>query len=140
MNVQLQPYVFFSGNCEEAITFYAEKVFPGAKVSVMRYEGAPMEIPKEFGNKVMHASLTIGETVLMAADAMPGQPVDEGMRAHISVGVDTPEEGAKCFNALAEGGTVVMPYEAQFWGDTYGMVTDRFGIKWMVNAAGTAQK
>ncbi len=138
MTISIQPYVFFDGNCQEALDFYKSAL--GAEVSVMTFGDAPMEVPPEQAARVMHATLTIGsgenQASFFASDGMPGAPIDSGMRAHISIGAADPETGAKYFNALAEGGTVTMAYEKQFWGDTFGMVTDRFGIKWMVNANG----
>ena len=129
-----QPYVFFDGNCREAVEFYAKAL--GAEVSVMGFGDSPMDVPEDQKDRVMHATIKFGDATIFASDGMPNVPVDSGMRAHVSIGTDTAAEGRKYFEALAEGGEVTMPYEKQFWGDTFGMLTDRFGVKWMVNASG----
>ncbi len=130
----VQPYVFFDGNCREAVEFYAKAL--GAEVSVMGFGDSPMDVPEDQKDRVMHATIKFGDATIFASDGMPNVPVDSGMRAHVSIGTDTAAEGQKYFEALAEGGEVTMPYEKQFWGDTFGMLTDRFGVKWMVNASG----
>ncbi|MDD9933826.1 MAG: VOC family protein [Myxococcales bacterium] len=130
----VQPYVFFDGNCREAVEFYAKAL--GAEVSVMGFGDSPMDVPEDQKDRVMHATIKFGDATIFASDGMPNVPVDSGMRAHVSIGTDTAAEGRKYFEALAEGGEVTMPYEKQFWGDTFGMLTDRFGVKWMVNASG----
>lgn len=129
----VQPYLFFDGNCKEAMQFYATAL--SAELSVQTFGDSPMDVPAEQAQRVMHASITLGDALIYASDGMPGVPVDSGMRAHISIGTDDAELGRAYFEALAAGGTVTMPYEKQFWGDTYGMLTDRFGVKWMVNAS-----
>ena len=134
MALTVQPYLFFDGNCAEAVAFYKEAL--GASAHVMRFGDSPVDVPPDHADRVMHATITLGNSVFFASDGMPNVPVDEGMRAHISIGTGDADEGAKLFRALSEGGTVTMAYEKQFWGDTFGMVTDRFGVKWMVNAAG----
>ena len=132
MSMTIQPYLFFDGNCAEAVEFYAAAL--GAQVSVQTFADAPMETPPEQASRVMHATIRIDDTVLFASDGMPGVPLEEGMRAHISVTVDDAKRGAEIFEALSAGGAVTMPFEKQFWGDTFGMLTDRFGVKWMVDA------
>ena len=133
MPTTVQPYLFFDGNCREAMEFYAQAL--GAELRIMTFDGAPLDVPPEQQDRVMHATLPFGDATIFASDGMPGQPVHDGMRAHISIGADSAEQGRAYFEALAAGGQVTMPYEKQFWGDTYGMLTDRFGVKWMVNAA-----
>ena len=128
----VQPYIFFAGNCAEAVAFYTQAL--GAEANVMTYKGTPMESPDN-ADRVMHATLSIGDAQFYAADSMPGAPIDTGMRAQVSLGTDDVELGRKYINALAAGGEITMPYEKQFWGDTFGTVTDRFGVKWMVNAS-----
>jgi PhnB protein len=134
--MRVEPYLFFPGNCEEALRFY-EAVF-GAKVTfAMRYRDAPPgdhPSPPELADKIMHATLRSGGLHLMASDSMRLRPGVEAERVALSVAPKTAEEGERIFAALAEGGTIVAAYEKQFWGATFGMLTDRFGIDWMVNA------
>ncbi len=133
--MQLQPYLFFSGECEEALTFY-RSIFGGEIVSLNRYAGSPMEqqAPSGWGQKVMHASFTAGDITLMAADSAHSAPGANNARARLSVGSADHDEGQRVFDGLAAGGTVTMPYSKQFWGASFGMLVDRFGIEWMVNA------
>ena len=130
----IQPYIFFGGRCEEALEFYRATL--GAEVQMlMRYNESPEPnpaMPECFGHKVMHASFRVGETTLMASDGMcDGTPNFEGFSLSITV----PDEAAadRVFNALAEGGLVTMPLEKTFWAPKFGMLSDRFGVGWMVS-------
>ena len=131
--MQTNSYLFFDGRCEEAFRFY-EKVL-GAKIEAMLHaEGTPMadKVPPEQRNKIMHARLTVGGTVLMASDCPPDQyQAPRGFS--VTLGVDTPGEAERVFNALADGGAVQMPIAETFWAKRFGMLTDRFGIPWMIN-------
>ena len=136
--MQIQPYLFFNGRCEEAIEFYRKAL--GAEVErMMRFKESPDPMPPGmlapgFENKVMHASLRIGGAVLMASDGMAAGATDfKGF----SLSIDAPDAAGvdRMFNALAEGGTVGMPLGKTFWSPRFGMVTDRFGVGWMVSVA-----
>lgn len=138
--MQIQPYLFFNGRCEEAIEFYRHAL--GAEVEMMmRFKDNPDPMPPGmlapgFENKVMHASVRIGGAVMMASDGMAaGETNFKGF----SLSIDAPDAAAvdRLFNALAEGGSVTMPAGRTFWSPWFGMVTDRFGVGWMVgvNAA-----
>jgi len=131
--MQTNSYLFFDGRCEEAFQFY-EKVL-GAKIEAMlRAEGTPMadKVPPEQRNKIMHARLTVGGTVLMASDCPPDQyQAPRGFS--VTLGIETPAEAERVFNALADGGAVQMPIAETFWAKRFGMLTDRFGIPWMIN-------
>jgi PhnB protein len=133
--MQLVPYLFFSGECEEALAFY-RTVFGGEIVSLNRYGGSPMEkhAPPGWSEKIMHATYAAGEVSLMAADSAMPSPGANNARARLSVSSADHDEGRRVFDALAAGGTATMPYEKQFWGASFGMLVDRFGIEWMVNA------
>lgn len=133
-NVFVQPYLFFGGKCEEAIEFY--RCALGAEVQMlMRYKESPEEqrpVPSCFDDKVMHASLRIGETILMASDGMcDGKPNFDGFS--LSVTVPNEAEADRVFAALGEGGLVTMPLDKTFWSPKFGMLTDRFGVGWMVS-------
>lgn len=138
--MQIQPYLFFNGRCEEAVDFYRKAL--GAEVEMMmRFKDSPDPLPPGmlapgFENKVMHASLRIGGAVIMASDGMAAGATEfKGF----SLSIDAPDAAGvdRLFIALAEGGTVTMPAGKTFWSPWFGMVTDRFGVGWMVgvNAA-----
>ncbi len=140
------PYLNFDGNCAEAFAFYA-RTFGGTIV----YQGTFGEMPpmpdmpplsEEAKKRIMHAQLQIKSGLLMGSDALPGndeacgggyQP-PQGM--WVSVQAEDVAQGQKFFDALAQGGEVVMPYAETFWSKGFGMVKDRFGIPWMVNIPG----
>ena len=132
--MDLQPYLFFDGRCEEAIEFYKSAL--GAKVEMlMRFKESPEKeaCPQTPGteDKVMHASVRIGNTMLLASDGYcKGQPSFQGFA--LSLTVQTEAEADRFFNALAEGGQVQMPLGKTFWSPRFGMVSDRFGVSWMV--------
>jgi PhnB protein len=131
--MQLNPYLLFSGNCEEALKFYEQTL--GAKIDrLLRYGGSPAEgmAPPDWSEKVLHARFTVGETMLMAADASPGY-YEQPQGFSISISVDDTAKGESIFNALAETGTTKMPFQQTFWAKGFGMCVDRFGIPWMVN-------
>lgn len=131
----VQSYLFFSGRCEEALEFYKSAI--DAKVDMLlRFNESPEPpppgmVPPGHENKVMHASFHVGETMLMASDGCGEKQSFQGFS--LSLGVATEEEADKYFNALAEGGKVEMPLAKTFWSPRYGMLTDKFGMGWMVS-------
>jgi PhnB protein len=130
--VQVQPYLFFEGRCQEAIDFYRQAV--GAEVMMhMPFKDSPVPTgqPPEAGDKVMHASVRIGGSeVLMSDGRCGGHPTFQGFS--LSLGLSDDAEAAKAFAALSDGGTVTMPLGKTFFASSFGMVTDRFGVGWMV--------
>ncbi|MDN0073488.1 VOC family metalloprotein YjdN [Crenobacter sp. SG2303] len=131
--MQVQPYLNFYGRCEEALEFYSQKL--GAKTTFqMRFKEAPEvdKTPAEWQDKIMHVSFTIGDSALMASDGMCA-PAAGHHGYSLSLDPKSSEEGKRLFDALADGGTVTMPYGPTFWADGFGMVTDRFGVHWMIN-------
>jgi PhnB protein len=130
--MEVAPYLHFSGRCEEALAAYA-KIFDGQVTGINRWgEAPPADQLPGTADKVMHANFEAPGFKFMAADSMHG-PVDAG-NITMSVGIADVAEGERIFNALAAGGTITMPYAKTFWGATFGMVTDAYGIAWMVNA------
>lgn len=131
--MQVQPYLFFEGRCEEAMEFYRGAL--GAEVTaLMRFKDnpdpqnacAPVNL-----DKVMHASFRIGETQIMASDGMAeGSPNFQGFSLSLSASDETAAE--RMFNVLADGGQVQMPLSQTFFSPRFGMVADRFGVSWMV--------
>ncbi len=138
MTVQINPYLFFNGNCEEAFKLY-EKALGGKIMAMLPHEGTPAEehVPADWKKKIMHARMEIGGEAIMASDAPPERYVKpEGFS--VSVTVKTKADAEKVFNTLADGGRVTMPLAATFWSVAFGMVTDRYGVPWMVNCEQSA--
>jgi PhnB protein len=131
--VEIIPYVFFNGQCEAAIKFY-EKVLGGKVRGLMTYGDSPAA--KDFSpdqkDKIIHARMEVGNSVLMASDAPPERhSPPQGFS--LSVSVKDPGEAERVFHALAENGTIQMPIAQTFWSVRFGMLTDQFGMPWMVN-------
>jgi PhnB protein len=134
----VQNYLSFEGRCEEAIEFYKRAV--GAEVQMlMRFKDSPEPPPPGSAkpgteNKIMHASFRIGDTVLMASDGDCGGK-GEFKGFGLALSVKDAAEADNAFNALADGGQVTLPLTKTFWSPRFGMLTDRFGVSWMVNVA-----
>ena len=131
--MQLNTYLLFTGQCEEAFKFY-EKLLGGKIEFIMTHEGTPAEsqVPAEWLKKIMHARMSVNGHVLMGSDAPPGrQAKPQGFSVNISV--QEPAEAERIFQGLSESGEVRMPIQETFWAKRFGMVVDRFGIPWMVN-------
>jgi len=130
--MQVQPYLFFDGKCEEALDFYKSKL--GAKVTaLMRFKEMPdpAAITPGSENKVMHSEFLVGETKIMASDGnCKGKPSFQGFSLTIQCSND--DEAKKLFNALGEGGQVQMPLDKTFFASSFGMVADKYGVGWMV--------
>lgn len=130
----VEPYLSFGGRCEEAINFYVKAL--GAKVNaIMRFSDSPEPIPQEhytpgMETKVMHASFTIGRSTVMATDGCGEKPGFNGFS--LSYTVTDVADADRAFSALADGGTVTMPLAKTFWSPRFGMLTDRFGVTWMI--------
>ena len=128
--MHLTPYILFNGNCEEALNFYATAL-QGEIKTLSRYEGTPAGSMSADKQKIMHSYFVAGGIAFMAADADDGA-VNSGM-VHLCIDFRSSEEEQKVFEALSEGGKVTLPLEDTFWGARFSMLTDRFGIKWMLN-------
>jgi PhnB protein len=132
--IQIQPYLFFNGRCEEAIAFYQQTL--GAEVQMlMRFKEAPDmppgAIPPGGEDKVMHATLKIGQSTVMMSDGhCSGTPAFEGFS--LSFAVADAAAADRMFTALGAGGTVQMPLGKTFWSPCFGMLKDRYGVAWMV--------
>ena len=140
-------YLTFKGNCEEAFDFY-KSIFGGEFNHVGRFEEMPLQegmpsIPDSQKNKIMHISLPVSkETVLMGCDSSEtfGETTVFGNNFSITVSGDNKAEADRLFNSLSKGGKVTMPMNKTFWGDYFGMFTDKFGINWMVSFNTNQQK
>ena len=136
--MQVQPYLFFDGRCEEAIEFYRKAL--GAEVTMlMRFKDSPVPqepgmCPPGAGDKVMHLSFRIGDTTVLASDGRcAGRPSFQGFSLSLTVPNDA--EAERRFAALADGGQVQMPMTQTFFSSGFGMVADRFGVSWMLLVA-----
>jgi PhnB protein len=136
--MQVQPYLFFDGRCEEAVEFYRRVL--GAEVTMlMRFKDSPEphepgQVPPGAGDKVMHMSFRIGETTVLASDGRcEGRPNFQGFSLSLTVPHDP--EAERLFAALADGGQVQMPLNKTFFASRFGMVADRFGMSWMIYVA-----
>jgi PhnB protein len=140
--MKIDPYLFFDGRCEEAIEFYKKAL--GARVEFMMRNSESPEPPPEgmlppgSENKVMHASLHIGGALVMMSDGMCN---GEGSFKGFSLSLDCPDHdiAREAFAALADGGEITMPLGKTFWAPLFGMVTDRFGVGWMVGVSPDAE-
>ena len=131
--MKLNSYLMFNGQCEAAFKFY-EKCLGGKIVFKITHGESPMakETPKERLDQILHARFVVGDNVLMGSDSPPERyEAPEGF--FVSIGIDTPEEAERIFAALSEKGAVCMPIQETFWAERFGMVTDQFGIPWMIN-------
>lgn len=136
--MQALPYLNFDGNCREAFDFYA-KTLGGNIVALHTYGMMPDGYcPPGAGDLIMHVRLDLGDGTLMGSDCPPSMPADKPQGFAVSIHPSDVAEGERIFNALAEGGSVTMPYAPTFWAAGFGMVTDRFGIPWMINVEAAA--
>jgi len=131
MDIILNPYLTFAGDCRAAMNFYKDIL--GGTLEISTFESAPMEVPELYKDNVMHANLTAGNLVLMASDALPDREVVKGNSVYLSLAVQTRTEGENIFTRLAEGGDVLQPFDSVFWGGHFGMLKDWFGMLWMVS-------
>lgn len=130
--MDLNIYLTFNGNAEEAMNFYA-KAFGVQIDMIQRFGDMPGEVKPEHKDLVMHARMDISGVALMASDGMDEHKANFGNNVAISVNCDSVAEADQGFNAIAAGGTVTMPLADTFWGAYFGMCTDKFGVHWMFN-------
>ena len=129
--MDLNPYLIFNGDCAEAVRFYSG-LLGGEILFIQRFGDVEDMGPPEYADKVLHTQLRIGKRMLMMSDSMPGE-WEKPQGFHVQLGFDDDDRAAKVFDALADGGTVTMPYGKTFWARGFGMCNDRFSIPWMVN-------
>jgi PhnB protein len=123
----------FKGDCEAAFTFY-EQHLGGQPGPIFRYAGSPMadSVPEEWGDKIMHGSIVVGDLLLMGSDVLMKQ-YEEPKGFSLSLQISDTAEAERIYNALVPNGTVLMPLEKTFWAARFGSVVDRFGIPWLIN-------
>jgi PhnB protein len=136
--MQVQPYLFFDGRCDEALEFY-RRTLRAEVTMLMRFKDSPEPhqpgmVPPGSENKVMHTSFRIGDTTVMASDGRClGQPSFQGFSLSLTVPNDA--EAERLFAVLGDGGQVQMPLTKTFFASRFGMVADRFGVSWMIVVA-----
>jgi PhnB protein len=137
--MKIVPYLNFDGQCADAFRFY-ERVL-GGKLELITHGNSPIagEVPPEWGDRVMHACLTVGDQALMASDSTPEQHA-EPQGIYVSLHVESAEDAERIFGELAEQGRVTMPLGPTFWAVRFGMCVDRFGTPWMVNCSVPAEQ
>jgi PhnB protein len=130
--MKLQPYLHFGGDCRAAMEFYRQ-VLDGEIVTMMTYgEGPPGLAEPAWQDRILHATLKIGEEELLGSDAPPGR-YQPPAGFDVTIALDDLDEAKRIFAALSEGGSVTMPLQQTFWTRGFGMITDRFGVRWMIN-------
>jgi PhnB protein len=130
---RINVYLSFKDNCEEAMNFYKDCL--GGELTLNRAEGSPMEkeCGSDFKDKIMHASLEKGDLILMGSDMFwPGE-VDHGNSISLSLNCETEEEIREYFAKLSAGGQIIQELRVEFWGALFGMITDKYGVKWLFN-------
>ena len=135
--VQVNPYLNFNGTTEAAFTFY-QSIFGGEFVNLTRFKDTPAgdKLSDDEKEKIMHMSLPLGQgIILMATDALESMRhhVKPGNNFHLTVSPDSEAEADQLFQALSVNGQVTLPLRKEFWGDYFGMLTDQFGVQWMVS-------
>lgn len=134
--LNIHPYLNFPGNTLEAFQFY-KSVFGGDFSVIMRFRDTAeaARVPAEHLDKIMHIALPLGQSVLMATDALPemGHHLKNGNNFHISINPESKQEAERIFKELSDGGQVNVPFQKESWGEYFGMFTDKFGMNWMVS-------
>ena len=137
--MRVEPYLMMSGRCEEALAFYQQAI--DARTSMMmRFDESPdknhpMPLPPDWDKKIMHGSMTVGDTTVMLSDGMCTEPVSFS-GVSLSITADDEAQAKKMFDALSVGGQVFMPLGKTFWSPCFGMTSDKFGVSWMVGLDG----
>ncbi|HEX3100607.1 MAG TPA: glyoxalase/bleomycin resistance/extradiol dioxygenase family protein [Pyrinomonadaceae bacterium] len=129
----IKPYISFKGNCKEAMDFYKDRL--GAEVLFTQTYGESPMAGKGPDDKIMHCSLKIGDSVIMACDNVfeDSNPTTVGNNISLAIGTNDVAQADKAFDELSEGATILMPMQETFWAERFGMLTDKFGINWMFN-------
>lgn len=141
MALRINPYLVMDGNAKEAIQFY-EKALDAQVVMVQTFGEMPANpdypLPDSARDRISHALLKVGETDLMFSDTFPGQPVQSSNQVQICIMTDQAEQAKRIYEALREGGQVVMPLQETFWSPAYGIVADKFGVNWNISTEAEA--
>lgn len=141
MALRMNPYLVMDGNAKEAIQFY-EKALDAQVILVQTFGEMPANpdfpLPESARDRISHALLKVGETDLMFSDTFPGQPVQSSNQVQICIMTDQAEQAKRIYEALREGGQVVMPLQETFWSPAYGIVADKYGVNWNISTEAKA--
>jgi PhnB protein len=131
--MQLSPHLTFNGIAETVLEHYRDAI--GGRVEIMRFAGTPAanEVPPDWADKVLYGTLLSPAGIVNVMDAPPGRAGESGGNFMLGVNTDSEAQTDEVFAKLAEGGAVIMPLEKTFWSSRFGMVADKFGVKWLVN-------
>jgi PhnB protein len=132
-DIKLAPYLNFHGNAEEALETY-RKILGGRVEIIQRYDNPAMKTRADDRHKILHASFQFGNNIIYASDILSGLPAHSSADVALSISLSDASEAGRIFDALMEGGKVIVPFSKQFWGTSHGNGLDRFGVRWMVNA------
>ena len=137
--MRINPYLSFDGQCEAAFSFY-EQCLGGQLEGIFHYAGSPQanHVPAEWGDKVMHGSVRVGDQVLMGADVTPDR-YEAPKGFSLSIEMKSTTEAERIFRELSQGGTIVFALDKTFWAERFGMLIDRFGIPWLINCGGSEE-
>jgi len=127
----VNPYIAFKGNCRAAIEFYKSAL--DAKVIFTQTVGESPMADMGPAENIMHCTIKVGDSTIMMCDDPSPDGAAEGGNISLAIGLNDPEQAKKLFNNLAKDGTVIMPLEKTFWAEAFGMLNDKFGVKWMIN-------
>ncbi|MEO5995573.1 MAG: VOC family protein [Chitinophagaceae bacterium] len=130
--MKLNPYIMYSGNAEEALNFY-KKCLKGEIKDLGRYGDSTMESSEELKDKIMHARFIFDDNIIMVSDSHVANETTPGSNIQLSVDVPGADELESVFTQMSAGGKITMPLQDMFWGARFGMLTDKFGVKWMFN-------
>ncbi len=128
----ISPYLFFPGNCEEALNFY-KKAFNGEIAGLQRFGDANMPVDDDYKQKIMHAELKVGTHSIMFSDGAPHREIKPGDNVHLNVSFDDETTLRLTWGKLSEGGKIHMDLQDTFWGALFGQLEDKYGIRWMLN-------
>jgi len=137
--VIINPYLSFNGNCQAAFALY-EKCLGGKIEMSMTYAGSPMasQVPAEWGDKILHTTMSLGDQRLQGADTFPGR-YEKPQGFSVALALNDAARASRIFKELSDGGTVQLPLQETFWAAAFGMLTDRFGTPWIINCEKPAQ-
>lgn len=130
--MKLTPYLHFAGNAEEVLNFYKDAL-SGEIVALNRYGQSPMPCDEDYKDKIIHSRLQFDGNLIMISDTFKGNTVSTKGNIQLSIEMDNEESTHSVFAKMSEGGRVTMPLQKQFWGATFGMLEDKFGVGWMFN-------
>jgi PhnB protein len=131
--MRISCHIHFDGQCEEAFRTY-QNVLGGRLETMLRFGDSPLgaQVPPEWQSRILHATLVLGEYELLGSDVFPGQS-GRKQGYSVTISLSDPENAKSIFDALADGGSILMPLQPTFWATGFGVITDKFGVSWEIN-------